>query len=82
MKNKLKGRMEVMKRNIVAYGNVVYVKGWFVMADYIITVDGNAVKEIVINDTAAQLDLRKYAYDFARDNCISAKGVKIIRKQS
>lgn len=67
--------------SFIAHGNVVYVKGWFVMADYIITVDGMEVREIDLNEPTPY-QLTQYAYDFAKDNCISAKGVKIIRKQA
>jgi len=49
------------------------------MADFIIQVDGLDVREIDLKDPSPY-QLIQYAYDFARENCISAKGVKIIRK--
>jgi len=38
MNNRLNG-------NMILHGNVVYVKGWFVMADYIVKVDGQKITE-------------------------------------
>jgi hypothetical protein len=43
-------------------------------------VDGEAIREVNL-DNPSQYQLCQHAYDFAKDNCISAKGVKIILKQ-